>query len=137
MSRTRKTACWRTRLLAFVRTNHHRKFRPGRWDCALFTAGAIHAMTGIDHARGWRSKYGSLARGREMLQAMGYSDHVEFIAHLHEEIPVAFAQVGDVAVIIENDEPALGIVQGERVWVLRPSGLGTVDLTDAVRAFRV
>lgn len=137
MSRTRKTACWRTRLLVFVRANHHRKFRPGRWDCALFTAGAIHAMTGVDHARGWRSKYGSLARGREMLQAMGYADHVELIAHLHEEIPVAFARVGDVAVVIENGEPALGIVQGERVWVLRPSGLGTVDLTDAVRAFRV
>lgn len=143
MIRTRKTDGWRKRLLAFVRENHHRKFRPGKWDCAMFTAGAIHAMTGVDHARGWRSKYGSLAKGREMLQAIGHEDHVALIAHLFPEIMVngnpapSFARVGDVAVVVENGGAALGIVQGDRIWVLRPSGLGTVELTNAVRAFRI
>ncbi len=32
---------------------------------------------------------------------------------------------------------ALGVVNGERIFVLRETGLGTVDLLDAKRAFKV
>lgn len=128
---------WRTRLRAHAAQAARKKFRPGSHDCALFAAGAVKAMTGTDLARGWRSKYRSLKRGREMLAELGYADHVALAAAHLPEIPPAMAQVGDVAAVEEEGELALGIVQGERIWVLRPDGLGTVLLTDASRAFCV
>lgn len=88
----------------------------------------------MDYARGWRSKYRSLKKGRELLQAAGHADHVAFAAAHLEEIHPAFAQTGDLAVI---EGQALGIVSAERVFVLRPDGLGHLSLSKAERAFRV
>ncbi|MET3602224.1 DUF6950 family protein, partial [Martelella mangrovi] len=46
---------------------------------------------------------------------------------------------GDVAAIPSNDGFGftLGIVNGERIFVLRPEGFGTVDLLAASRAFSI
>ncbi len=45
---------WQKRLTDFLRANHARPFQPGRWDCAIWAAGAVEAMTGEDHLRGFR-----------------------------------------------------------------------------------
>ena len=54
---------------------------------------------------------------------------------------MAMASVGDIAAI-EIDTGgiyALGVVQGPRIYVVRPgeAGMGTVDLLAAARAFKV
>lgn len=109
-------------------------FRPGRHDCALFAAGWVARAGGPDLARGWRSKYRSLARGEELLQAAGYADHVAFAAAHLPEVAPSLAQTGDVAVV---EDRAFGIVGADRVFVLRPEGLGHVSRMRAERAFRV
>jgi len=100
---------WRPALRDYVEDVARKPFRYGSHDCALFTAGAVKAMTGVDHARGWRSQYRSLAKGREMLAAVLDGDG------------------GD----------ALGVVQGAFVWAADPNGLRSVPLIQAKRAFRV
>ena len=54
-------------------------------------------------------------------------------------IHVSQAMLGDVAEV-PDESPfghALGIVNGERLLVMREDGIGTVDLLSATRAFRV
>ena len=136
MVMTQRTPGWMGRLVVYLSRVHSMPFRPGRMDCALFVAGAVEAMTGEDHARGWRG-YRSLAEGRKRIAERGHEDHVALAASLLPEVPVLMAQRGDVAVVPESDGFALGIVQGESVYVMTPRGLGLVPLTRAVRAFRV
>lgn len=128
---------WRSALRDYVEDVARKPFRYGTHDCALFVAGAVRAMTGVDHARGWRSQYRSLAKGQKLLAAKGHQDHVALVASLFEEIPVLRAQVGDIAVLDGDGGEALGVVQGPYVWAADPHGLRSVPLIQAKRAFRV
>lgn len=127
---------WRPRLISYLARTMASPFQYGRNDCALFVAGGVEAMTGVDHARGWRG-YRSLAGGMAKLQEKGFADHVALVASIFEECPVAFAREGDIAVLNESDGPALGIVQGEAVYVLRHEGIALASLITADRAFHV
>ena len=140
---------WRGRLRAYASAAARRPFAYGQHDCALFAAGAIAAMTGQDPAADWRRRYTTLRGGLRVIRKSGHADHVAAVAACFTEIPSAFAQVGDLAVVPADTVPsldpaaprpisdlALGVVAGAHVWVLRPEGLGTVPLTMALRAFR-
>lgn len=127
---------WQARLTAYVVSMQGAGFEAGRLDCALFAAGAVEAMTGTDHARGYRG-YRTVAGGYKRVKARGHADHVALVASRLKEVPPSFAQAGDLAVVPGEDGPALGIVQGEHVYVMRPDGLGLVSLLSVERAFRV
>jgi hypothetical protein len=109
-------------------------FWPGKHDCGLFVAGWVEAITGVDHAAPYRGKYATDEQLSKLLAAHGFASHVDYIATLFEAIHPCRAQVGDLAVC-END--AMGIVGGDRVFVLRPDGLGHLSRLKAERAFRV
>lgn len=125
---------WRPRLVAYLEEVRQRPFAYGSHDCALFVAGAVEAMTGFDAAAGFRNQYGSLKAG---LRLIATGDHVSLVGRLLEEIPPAFAQVGDVAVIGLVGIPALGLFEGETILVLRDEGLGRMPRAAATQAFRV
>jgi hypothetical protein len=128
---------WRNRLKSYASASAREPFAYGRHDCALFAAGAVEAMTGHDPAADWRGRYTTLLGGLRVIRKSGHDDHIAAAAAWFAEIPPAKAQVGDLAVVAGDDGPALGVVAGPHVWVLRPDGLGTVPLTMAERAFRV
>jgi hypothetical protein len=121
-------------LIAHAADAGARPFRPGRHDCALFAAGWVKQVTGHDLARGWRSTYRSLKRGQRLLQEAGFADHVALAAAHLPEIPPAFAQPGDLAVLEDN---AFGINAGEMIYCLKPQGLGLVPRGQMRRAFAV
>lgn len=103
----------------------------------MFAAGAVHAMTGVDLARGWRG-YRSLEQGRRSLQKRGYEDQADLASAFFPVVPLAAAGPGDLAELIDpKGRCVLGVVQGARIYVLRPDGLGLVPLFAAKRAFRV
>lgn len=129
----KKLPGWRHRLTDFLRENHRRPFQPGIWDCAIWAAGAVEAMTGEDHLRGFRG-YRTIAEGKRKLQARGFEDHVAYVASLLPEVQPSFAQPGDVAVI---EGQSLGIVQGANVYFFGVNGFGTRPFTVIERAFRV
>jgi len=123
---------WRQRLEVFIRAARAVPFAYGTMDCALFSAGAVQAMTGVDLARGHRG-YRTLAEGLRGIRG----SHVDMAASLFPEIPPMSAGPGDIAVVPGDPGLALGIVQGVHVYVMGVSGLGLVPKESAVRAFRV
>jgi hypothetical protein len=123
-----------TLLIDYAAEAGQRPFRPGRHDCALFAAGWVKIVTGHDLARGWRSTYRSLKRGQQLLEDASFTGHVEFAASHLPEIPPAFAQIGDIAVL---GDQAFGIVAGEMIYCLRLDGLGLVPRGQMRRAFQL
>jgi len=111
-----------------------RRFRPGSHDCAMFAAGWVERITGVDHGEPYRGRYRSMDEGAEAMAEDGYESHVGYVASLLPEVSPAFAQTGDLAVV---EDDALGIVASDRVFVLRPDGLGHVSRLRAKRAFTV
>lgn len=104
----------------------------------MFTAGAVKAMTGVDLARGWRG-YRTLKEGERRLSDAGMGGLEGMVASRLPEVAPAFAQVGDVALMrVDGDTGvALGIVQGEGVYVVSPSGMAVISRMMIDRAFRV
>ena len=128
---------WRRRLIAYLESCARRSFQDGEHDCALFLAGGIEAMTGQDYAAGYRGAYTSLAAGLKLLRKDGFEDHVDLARRTLPMKPVSMAREGDGAIVTEMPLPALGIVQGSGVYVLRETGLGLVPLTAASAALEV
>ncbi|TMV07331.1 hypothetical protein FGK64_21960 [Arenibacterium halophilum] len=128
---------WRPRLAAYVAQVSSRPFRPGRHDCALFAAGAVQAMTGADPAAAMRGTYRSLEDGKALLKAQGTPSLGALLEANLTEVPPAYAQAGDLALLREGDAEAMGVVQGERVYCLTPTGLALVERARMLRAFRL
>ena len=133
-----KTRGARKRLIEYVSKAARTPFQWGTHDCALFAAGAVKAQTGKDPAIGLRGRYSTAAGAMKHLRKLGYERIEDLASERLEEISPAFAQVGDLAVLDGDGEiGALGVVQGERIYVLHPDGLALMPLMSARRAFRV
>src|ERR1700691_1270088 len=97
---------WPELLAAHIISSREAKFRWGHFDCALFAAGAIHAMTGTDLAADFRGKYHDEAGGRPFFaRAMAHPGGVLRLVDL------VFAARGDLVLTNNGStEPGLGIV---------------------------
>lgn len=133
----RRLNSWHINLMQYLGQAARRPFAPGVHDCALFAAGAVEAMTGVDIAAEFRGRYHTVKGGQRRLRRAGYADQVAMAAAHFEEIPVAFASPGDIAVLQTPEGLALGIVQGAAVYAVASNGLGAHDLLKAIRAFKV
>jgi hypothetical protein len=133
-----RKADWRSRLSAVVEGKRRLALSFGTNDCALFAADCVEAMTGVDLAARFRGRYSSADEAIALLLAEGFTDLCEFVASCLEECAPSLARAGDVMAFQSSETGwALGIVNGERVTVLRHDGLGTVSREIAQRAFRV
>lgn len=134
----RRLPDWKPRLAAYLSSCARQPFAEGRHDCALFAAGAVGAMTGNDPAARWRGKYQTTRRGLGLLKRAGFADHIALAVHLFAEVHPAFACAGDLAIVgADANDRALGVVQGEAVYLLRPTGLGLIHMAPDVRILRV
>jgi hypothetical protein len=128
---------WRRRLSDLIEERRRIPYSEEN-NCGMFLADCINAMTGVDLAAPYRGKFKTLAVGMALLRRDGYDDLCALLAAHLEEIPPAFARAGDVmAFVVDGTGWAGGIVNGDRVTVMRVEGLATTlrDLGD--RAFRV
>ena len=132
---------WQSRLHAFHRDHHNTPFAWGQWDCCLWVASAIEAMTGVDIAAKWRGTYStSMGAEKACLTECGDRTVAAMVAHVAKlnnmpEVPPLFAQRGDMVLTSE----CLGLVAltGQHVIVLPESGLSLVDSSHIRRAWRV
>ena len=129
---------WQARLTAYLSQCAREPYQLGQHDCALFAAGAVEAVTGVDPAAQWRGRYQTKAQGLLALKRAGHSDLIAATAAALPEIAPAFAAPGDIACVDDpvTGLPALGVVQGELIYVLREDGLGLVARAMMQRAFR-
>ena len=129
---------WRERLLAYVASISAEPFRPGRHDCIILAAGGRQALTGVDLMENWRGRYRSVEDGLELARQQGCENPFEWVVQGLEEVPAAFAQVGDIALLDgTNGMPGLGIVAGEHVYTVGLRRLEIAQLTDVRRAWRL
>lgn len=131
---------WRVRFEREIDDMRRIPFAWGSHDCGPAFAGRmVLAITGEDLCTPWRGRYGTAGEALRLLRTEGYDDLADLVATLLPEIHPSRARIGDVAAF-PMDSPlgsALGVVNGERVFVLRPEGIGTMELLQAHRAFKV
>lgn len=129
---------WQLQLMQYVATRAREPVDLNAPVCTDFVAGAVMAMTDDTRLTPWIGQYATVTAGLKALRRAGYADHVEFVAAHFDEVPVALAEPGDIAVVpVPGDLAALGIVQGAAIYVQSNQGVGAVPLTAAVRTFRV
>ena len=137
MTRIARLPDWHPRLSAYLAGLTPAEFRYGSQDCALFAAGAVRAMTGHDPAASFRGTYDDLKGGLKRLKAAGFASHIDVVERHFLRIAPAFAQVGDLCLIDTPDGQALGIVAGETLACLSPTGLGHLPREAAVITWSV
>lgn len=136
----KRTEGWRKRLASYVSACRSTPYELGTFDCWLFVAGAIEAMTGKDLGLVQRGRYKTQRGALGVMKRDGAVDMAEFAEHRLTALPdPVMAQVGDVMAIPTDDAFgfALGILNGERILVVTPKGIDTRDRAEATRAFKV
>lgn len=131
---------WREHYEAAIDEIRFTPFAWGTHDCGPSLAGRlVKALTGEDLAAEYAGTYTDPRGAVRIIREAGFSSLGEMVASM---LPVGHpseAQIGDIAAIKE-DGPighVLGVVNGERIYVLTEKGIGTVDLLDAEMIFKV
>ncbi len=132
---------WRARFDAAI---DEMRLRPFDWesqhDCALGLAcKVVQAVTNVDFGAAYRGRYTSKSGAYRVMRKEGFNDLGDLVASKLPEIHPSRCRIGDLA-LYRTDSVfgyAIGIVNGERVFVLREEGIGTMDLLRADRAFKV
>jgi hypothetical protein len=130
---------WLALLNAWVDANRSRVYAWGDWDCVTAAADCVRTITGEDVLAGleWDSARSAL---RVIEAEGGLSAAVS--ARLGEPIPVAFAQRGDVVLIVDESvtvtpEGAVAVCLGETAAAPTATGMGFQPMSLAVAAWRV
>ncbi|RKD61656.1 hypothetical protein [Rhizobium sp. WW_1] len=132
---------WRSRMAAAIDIVKHRSFGWRDCDCVSgLAAPLVTAMTGVDLFAQHAGQYTDADSAYRLMQDLGFDDLADLVgSFLPEHEHISRASMGDIAAIEvpTRFRHALGIVDGERIFVLSETGFGTVDLLTAARAFKV
>jgi len=136
---------WQSRLAEFLVSHRYKHFSYGSWDCGLFAADAIQAITGTDLACPFRGKYSSFSQLRKAIRIYTGSASVAAIAgriatdHQMPELPILYARRGDLVLLKRPRDYSLGLVDlnGRDIIAVHSSGLGRLPIRDAFRAWKV
>jgi len=125
---------WPERLHAFIEARRRSPFAWGSNDCCIFAADWVLGCTGVDHAaelRGYSDEKGALRRIRK-------AGSLRAFAQALKEKPPAFAQRGDVVLVLIEERETFGVVSGNGLYCAPgPDGLVFRTLREAVAAFEV
>ena len=131
---------WRGRFDQACDAMRKTPFSWGDNDCLVGLVGDLGlALTDCDIAEPWRDRYTTALGALRVMRNDGFDNLGDLVGSVFPEIHISSARIGDVAAMPSEDGFGftLGVVNGERIFVLRPEGFGTVDLLSASRAFRI
>lgn len=114
----KRLSAWEPRLSQAVRDNASRPHEYGRWDCLLWPAAAVKAVTGKDFGRGHRGKYRSQASAYRYLGTLGFDSPAAMLDSLFPERPVGFAQRGHLALCDTPSGLVPGVIVGDTALVV-------------------
>lgn len=124
---------WPERLAAFMDERRAMPFEFGTNDCSTFAADAVAAMTGERlqiPAADSPQAYARLVRDQGTLAEMAE-------ALLGEPIHPAFAQRGDVVLLVMDERETLGVCVGADIAGPGANGLALAPMSMAVSAWRI
>lgn len=112
-------------LVAFLDQNLRTPFAWGEFDCVIFAARAVEALTGVDRLADATSRKWRTARGaaRALAAAGGLEAAVDGVL---PKISPAFAHRGDVALVEVEGRASLCIFEGDSI--VGPGEVGLVRL---------
>ena len=130
---------WPERLALLLESRHRMQFAWGVHDCCLFAADAVEAMTGSDPAANWRGSYSTEAGAEAIIGRIGLEGMVAAALEAFGAgaCDPAFAQRGDVVLVLVGNQPTMGVCTGDAVAAPGPDGLVFVGLGDVLRAWSV
>lgn len=133
---THRLRDWPERLAALFAASAARPFEWGSFDCCLFAADAVLAVTGHDPAADLRATYSTEAGAARVLRRHGGVAGVA-AARAGREVSPALAQPGDVGLSHHNPElPALAVWGGCAWHQAGAVGLEVVPAESVARAWR-
>lgn len=127
---------WPSILAHEIEAAQVREFAWGTYDCCMWAADVVQAMTGVDHADELRGTYDSAFSARRALdRAGGLSDFVT--GKLGDPIAVTYARRGDVVMRLQDDWEQLGVCDGVVSLFTGEVGLVRLPTLQCVKAWRV
>jgi hypothetical protein len=141
MPRGKRFEDWTERLEYFLWLAQGRAFAWGAWDCSLFGAEGVKALTGDDFGAAFRGQYSDAAGAAQALIEIGEGDLESTVTSFMGpplSLP-AKAQRGDLVLFESGDGPALGIIELTGTHFAAVTTRGTVRLprARALQAWRV
>jgi len=137
----KRVSLWVEPFNAVLDEIRRKPFAWGENDCGPAFAGRIvFALTGVDFGLEYAGRYDDASSAYRLMRADGFDDLADLVASkLPEHAHASEAHIGDIVTIPVDTvfRHALGVVNGERIFALTETGVGTVDRRLADRAFRV
>lgn len=125
---------WPVRLNQYLLAVRERSFAYGSYDCCIFVAGAIEAMTGADPMPEYRGQYNSVETGKAALRTLGQGTLLKTLYRkFGKPLPGAHGRKGDIAWY----NGALGLVLGRVAMFVGVNGFVLVPLSQLQYTFRV
>ena len=132
---------WRARLTDVIDIVKYQSFDWRQCDCVSGVAAPmIAAITGVDLFAEHGDSYADAESAYKLMKRLGFTDLADLAgSFLPEYEHPSRASTGDIAAIAvpTRFKHALGVISGDRIFVLSETGFGTVDLLTAARAFKV
>lgn len=120
----------------YIQEHQNTPFKWGEHDCCLFVADWILEKTGNDLAIKYRGKYSTKQGAFKLLFKLGLNDiKTLFKQSLNNQISIAYAKRGDVALVNYNDEIVGGIVGVNCVYCVSHDGIVKLPLDNVDCAF--
>lgn len=118
---------WEDRLNTYLDRVKEDTFEWGKHDCALYSAGAVKAMTGHDPAADLRDTYTDEAGAKLALREKASGTLLRTMRAWFTEHPgVAFAKRGDLVML---DRATVGVCVGQFSWFVGQEADGREGLT--------
>jgi hypothetical protein len=118
---------WEDRLVGFLAKALVRPYKPGDFDCLLFPAGSVKAVTGHDHGRGHRGKYSTPEGAARYLRKLGAATPEEYLDTLFPERPIGFTMRGDLVLVDIEGQRYPGVCIGSDALVIAATEGGGAD----------
>lgn len=132
---------WRLRFEKQIDTIRRNPFAWGNADCLFgLVAPIVREITGdMSYFHRFEGRYKTARGALGTMKRNNFDSIADLVASEFPEIHPSQCVVGDIAAIPTDDNFAysLGIVNGDRIFVMHQNGLGTRDLLEATRAFKV
>lgn len=132
---------WQDRLDRLVRISRHREFEWGAFDCSVFAADDVVALTGFDPFLPWRRRYADIAGAAAAIEAA--APDLESFARRHlawlgvpEQRPLQAAD-GDIGCWRGPRSAVLGVYLQRFLAVPQARGLAFIPRAEAAAAWRI
>lgn len=126
---------WQLEFSKCISENWRKPFKWGEHDCVLWAANNTLAITGSDPALEFRGTYDSALGAARILKEHGGMEAL--ISSKFESVRPAFANVGDILLVMQNEQPMMAVCNGQTMLAPGEFGLVALPTLSAVNAWRV